>query len=230
MAGSDDRQQEQATDPERVGVVWVGPDRAVVARWSGEPTLEHLNSAVSPRRRGVGSVRRGPARPSGGGRVAGHGTENRHEQELRRFLTELVGRLGDLDAVEVVGRAQYHERLAALLRRLAASRNADTIVTTRTLARRPSDKQLEARLRKLVGAELPRRDVGRYRLPASGPTSHTGRPLRPAAGRRTLRPARLREKREIDQEVEAMLADGPWDLGVDRGQPGSSRPSEQDIP
>ena len=221
MAGSDDRTNESATDREGVGLVWIGANRAVVARWSGEPTLEHLDSAVSPKRRGVGSVRRGPARPSGGGRVAGHGTENRHEQELRQFLADLVGRLGDLDAVEVVGRAQHHERLADLLRRLADRRNADTVVTTRTLSRRPSDKQLEARLRKLVGADLPRRNIGRYRLRASGPTTATGRPLRPAAGRRTLRPPRLPERREIDQEVESMLAEGPWDAGVDRDKPGS---------
>jgi hypothetical protein len=211
MAASDDRQQDPAIDPERIGLVWVGTDRAVVARWTGEPTLEHLDGAVSPKRRSVGSVRRGPARPSGGGRVAGHGTENRHEQDVRRFLTDLVGRLGELDAVEVVGRAQHHERLADLLRRLAARHNADTVVTTRTLSRRPSDKQLIARLRKLVGAELPRQSVGRHRLPATGPTTDTGRPLRPAAGRRTLRPPRLSERREIDQEVESMLADGPWD-------------------
>jgi hypothetical protein len=119
----------------------------------------------------------------------------------------------------VVGRGLHPERLADLLRRVAARSAADAVVTTRTLSRRPSDNQLKARLRKLVGDELPRRPMGRYRMPVPEPTKPTGRPLRPAAGRPRLRPARLPKRREIDQEVEAMLADGPWDATVDRPQP-----------
>ena len=90
MATFEDGQREPASDPELVGLVWVGADHAVVVRWSGEPIVEHLASAVPPRRRAVGSVRRGPARPSGGGRVPGHGTEERHDQESRRFLSDVV--------------------------------------------------------------------------------------------------------------------------------------------
>jgi hypothetical protein len=119
----------------------------------------------------------------------------------------------------VIGRGLHPERLADLLRRVAARRDTEAVVTTRSLSRRPSDNQLGARLRKLVGEELPRRNVGRYRLPAREPATATGRPLRPAAGRRTLRPPRLPERREIDQEVEAMLADGAWDPLVDRVRP-----------
>lgn len=211
MAASEDRQHEAATEPALVGLVWIGADRAVVVRWKDEPTVEHVDSAVPTKRRGVGSVRRGPARPSGGGRVAGHGTEGRHEQELRRFLSDVVVRLDGLEAVEVIGRGLHPERLADLLRHMAARRDTDSVVTTRTLSRRPSDNQLKARLRKLVGEQLPRRRVGRYRLPAAEHATPTGRPLRPAAGRRTLRPPRVSEQREIDEEVEAMLADGPWD-------------------
>jgi hypothetical protein len=121
--------------------------------------------------------------------------------------------------IEVVGRGLHPERLADLLRHVAARRNADTVVKTRTLSRRPSDNQLMARLRKLVGAELPRRRVGRYRLPVPEPATPSGRPLRPASGRQTLRPPRLSERREIDQEVEAILADGPWDQGADGEEP-----------
>lgn len=219
MAASQDRQRDPARDPELVGLAWIGADRAVVVRWSDEPVVEHLESAVPPKRRGVGSVRRGPARPFGGGRVPGHGTEEQHEQESRRFLSDVVDRLAGLEAVEVVGRSGHPERLADLLRRVAARRDANAAVTTRSLSRRPSDNQLKARLRKLVGEELPRRNVGRYRLPAPEPATRTGRPLRPAAGRRTLRPPRLPERREIEQEIEAMLADGPWDPTIDRARP-----------
>ena len=211
MAASEREQHETAGEPGLVGLVWIGADRAVVVRWKDEPTVEHLDGAVPPKRRAVGSVRRGPARPSGGGRVAGHGTEDWHEQELRRFLSDVVARLDGLEAVEVIGRGLHPERLADLLRQVAARRDADTVVTTRTLSRRPSDNQLKARLRKLVGEQLPRRRVGRYRLPGPEHATPTGRPLRPAAGRRTLRPPRVSEQREIDEEVEAMLADGPWD-------------------
>ena len=211
MAAFEDRQRELASDPEQVGLVWIGAGRAVVVRWDDEPIVEHLESAVPPRRRGVGSVRRGPARPAGGGSVPGHGTEEKHEQESRRFLADVVGRLAGLQAVEVIGRGVHPERLADLLRHVAARRDLDNVVTTRTLSRRPSDNQLKARLRKLVGEELPRRRVGRYRLPEPENATPTGRPVRPAAGRRTLRPPRLSEAREIDEEVEAMLADGPWD-------------------
>jgi hypothetical protein len=215
MSATVDRADARSSDPERVGLAWVAVDRAVIVRWDGEPTLEHLYPAVLPKRRAVGSVRRGPARPSGGGRVSGHGTENRHEQDIRRFLTDVVGRLSDLEEVEIVGRGRHQERVADLLRRLAARRGAELVVTTRARSRRPSDNQLKAGLRKLVGAELPRRQVGRYRSAAPGPTTETGRPLEPAAGRRTLRPPRLPEWREINEEVESMLADEPWDQGED---------------
>jgi hypothetical protein len=211
MATFEDRQHKAAKAPELVGLVWIGADRAVVVRWNDEPIMEHVDGAVSPKRRGVGSVRRGPARPSGGGSVPGHGTEEKHEQELRRFLSDVVGRLDGLETVEVIGRGLHPERLADVVRHVADRRNADIVVTTRTLSRRPSDNQLKARLRKLVGTELPRRRVGRYRLPEPEHATPTGRPLRPAAGRRTLRPPALSEQREIEREVEAMLAEGPWD-------------------
>ena len=104
MAASVDRQHEPARDPELVGLVWIGSEAAVVVRWTDQPIVEHLDSDVPPKRRGVGSVRRGPARPSGGGRVSGHGTEESHEREFRRFLADVVARLAGLEAIEVVGR------------------------------------------------------------------------------------------------------------------------------
>jgi hypothetical protein len=197
----------QEIDPERVGVVWIGTDQAVIVRWSGGPVVEHIESGVTPRRRAVGSVRRGPARPEGGGRVPGHGTKTKHEEELRRFLAEVSARLDGLEVVEVAGRGAVPQRFAESLRRDASRRRAELDVSHRALSRRPSDAQLLARFRRLADRELPRRHVGRYRLPPVGPTSRTGRPLRPAAGRRTLRPARAPEWREIDEELEAILSE-----------------------
>lgn len=208
-------------DPERAGVVWVSTQRAVIARWDGEPTVEHLESGVTPRRRAVGSVRRWPARSEGGGRVPGHGTEAKHDEELRRFLHDVSSRLAGLEVIEVAGRGTVPERFAELLRRAAAARSEEVDVTARTLARRPSDAQLKARLRQVVGREQPRRRVGRYKLPARGATTRTGRPLPAAGGRRTLRPAREPEWRDIAEQIEAMLADPP-------GEPTWDRPIEPD--
>ena len=205
---------DREVDPERVGLVWISTQRAVITRWDGEPVIEHVESGVTPRRRAVGSVRRAPARPAGGGRVAGHGTKTKHDEELRQFLADVSSRLAGLDAVEVAGRGNVPDRFAELIRRDASSRTEDVNVTTRALSRRPSDAQLKARLRKFAERELPRRRVGRYRLPAAGPRTSTGRPLRPAAGRRTLRPAREPEWRDVEEQIEAMLGESQ-----ERGQP-----------
>ncbi len=146
--------------PERVGLAWIGSDRAVIVRWEDEPVVEHVDSGVTPRRRAVGSVRRGPARPAGGGRVPGHGTTVKHDDELRQFLADLAYRLVGLEVVEVAGRGGLPERLADLLRSDATSRHEEATVTTRALSRRPSDAQLKARLRRLADRELPRRGGG----------------------------------------------------------------------
>jgi hypothetical protein len=192
-------------------------DRAVIVCWDGEPVVEHIESGVTPSRRAVGSVRRGPQRPEGGGRVPGHGTEAKHDAEVRLFLEGIAPRFAGLAVVEVAGRGALPERFADVLREQAASGNHETTVSVRTLSRRPSDAQLKARLRRLADRELPRRLVGRYRLPAAEPTTQTGKPLRPAAGRRTLRPPRLPEGQAIAEEVELMLAES-----ADDGEPEGS--------
>jgi hypothetical protein len=88
-------------DPEQAGLVWIDAQRAVIVRWEDEPVLDKLESGVPPKRRAVGSVRRGPARPHGGGRVGGHGTAGRHRELLGQFLGEVAERLADLDVVDV---------------------------------------------------------------------------------------------------------------------------------
>lgn len=197
-------------DPERVALVWMDAETAYIVRWRDEPVIERLDSGVPPRRPAVGSVRRGPARPSGGGSVPGHGTEGRHREHLDRFMGELARTLTDMQFIEVAGRGMPHRQLATFLGDVARRAGSMTVVTTRTLSRRPSERQMMARLRKMVDQERPRRRVGRYRLGAEGPTTATGRPTPAAAGRRTLRPARVPERREIDNEVELMLDDdGP---------------------
>jgi hypothetical protein len=170
--------------------------QALIARWRGEPVVERFESGVPPKRPPVGSIRRGPARPFGGGRVPGHGTEGRHLERLRDYFALLAGLLSDLDAIEVAGRGSSYEQLADLLRRLAARRDGEVQITTRPAARRPTERQMVARLREMVGAQLPRRTHGSYRWTRSQPTVP-----------RLPKPRHLPERREIELEVELLLAD-----------------------
>jgi hypothetical protein len=190
----------QDLDPEGVGLVWMDGEGASIVRWDGEPVVERIESGVPPNRPAAGSVRRGPARPSGGGRVPGHGSEGRHLEEMGRYLGDLAEKLADLDAVEISGRGRPHEQLAELLERLAQRSGEPFQVTTRSLSRKPTNRQLMARLRELVGRELPRRPVGSY--PGSGPV-----PADPeATTQRPRRPRHLPEQREIGFEVQMMLS------------------------
>jgi hypothetical protein len=216
VSGDPGTERDAALAAEGVALAWVGTDRAVIVGWDGEPVIEHIESGVTPSRRAVGSVRRGPQRPEGGGRVPGQGTESKHDAEVRLFLERIAPRFAGLTVVEVVGRGGVPERFAELLREQAASVNHATTISVRSLSRRPSDAQLKAQLRRLADRELPRRRVGRYRLPAAEQTTPTGKPVRPAAGRRTLRPPRLPEPQAIAEEVEAMLAQ-PGDDGEPDG-------------
>jgi hypothetical protein len=204
------RPDAERPDPEQAGLVWMDTQRAMIALWDGtEPKIEWLESDVPPRRRAVGSVRRGPARPEGGGRVAGEGTEPRHLEHLHRYFGELADRLADLDVIEVIGRGHTHEQFAELLRSLSASGADDVTVTTQSVSRRPSERQLMARFRKLVARELPRRTSGPFDGPAPLPTDASGRVRTPTAVelRRNPRPRHLPERAHIDHEIEMMLSD-----------------------
>lgn len=198
---------DRSVDPERTGLVWIDAQRAVIVRWQDEPVVERLESGVPPRRRAVGSVRRGPARPEGGGRVGGHGSEGRHIELTRRFFGEVAERVADLDLIEVSGRGQVHEQFADVLHRLIERGDGEPEVTTRSLSRRPSDRQMAARLRKLVGEQLPRHQSGPFRLlpPERTASSRVREPGR--AGFRNPTRRHLPEREHIDLEIEMMLAD-----------------------
>lgn len=196
------------TAPEEVGVVWIDARQAVIVRWGDddEPVLEWVDSGVPARRKAVGSVRRGPARPTGGGRVGGHGNKNRYLDQMRYYFAEVADQIADLEHVEIAGRGLPHEEFAELLNQLAEKSNDELTVSTRSLARRPSERQLAARLRKLAGQSLPRRTSGPYRpLPAA--TDASGRPRRKTRDDlRNQKPRHLPEREAIDLEVEMMLA------------------------
>jgi hypothetical protein len=113
-----------------------------------------------------------------------------------------------LDVIEVAGRGPAYEQLADLLRRLAARRDDDVDVTTRRASRRPTERQVAARLREMVGEPLPRRTQGPYRSTGPQPTAASGRILPPfSGGSRNQNARRLPERREIEIEIEMMLAE-----------------------
>jgi hypothetical protein len=195
-------------DAERVALIWVDGEGAIIARWQDEPIIERIASGVPPKRPAVGSVRRGPARPSGGGRVPGHGTEGRHDDRMRQYLADLVTRSAEFGVVEIVGRGPIPDRLAASMRRLAAARDEALEVAVRRVGRRPTERQMLARFRVLADKELPRRSSGPYGGAEPQATAASGKalPPQPIAGRPRRR---LPERREIELEVELMLADDP---------------------
>ncbi len=179
----------------------------MIALWRDGPVVERLESYVPAKRPAVGSVRRGPARPAGGGRAPGHGTEGRHRELLRRYLADLAERLADLDVVEVAGRGLVHEQFADVLRGSAARGQGDIEVITRRASRRPSERQLAARLRELLGAQLPRRTRGSHRWTEPQPVAASGKLLPPdSVDRHRPKPRHLPERREIELAVEMMLA------------------------
>lgn len=194
-------------DDQRIGTLWIDGDGAVIGRWEGEPAFERIESGVTPRRRAVGSVRRGPARPAGGGRIGGPGTEDRHATDMRRFFATVADALRGLDVIEVGGRGPVHERFADLLANLSEQGDRGLQVTVRPAARRPTPRQMAARLRELAGEPLPRRTSGPYR-PAD--------PARDASGRErpfsrndlpNRRRAHLPERKVIEHEVAMTLAE-----------------------
>ena len=98
------------------------------------------------------------------------------------------------------------QEFADLLQQLSQKANDGLTVSVRPLARRPSERQLAARLRKLAGRGLPRRTAGPYQPPSTDREA-SGRPRqRTRDDFRNRRPRHLPERAEIDLEVEMMLA------------------------
>ena len=196
-------------DPERIGLVWMDAEQAMIARWRGEPSVERLESDVPPKRPAMGSVRRGPA----GHRVAGAYPVTAPKGATASFASvpcRPCRALADLDVVEVAGRGLLHEQFADLLRRLATRRNGDVEVTTRRASRRPRSANWRLDCGKCSVQQLPRRTRGSNRGP--------GRQQRPRRGdsragqQRTWHNPKHRplpERREIELEVEIMLANNP---------------------
>lgn len=143
-------------------LVWVDSESATVVHWRNEePIIEHLESDVPAHHRSTGHVRHNPSiRHGGGGGVPQTADEAHRHEHLERFLETVSQAIPELDDVEIIGPAETHEKLAALVReqdrRHSRSRLVDSAAATRM-----TEPQLIARIRAFAGEAPRRRKVGR---------------------------------------------------------------------
>jgi hypothetical protein len=164
------------SDPEPTAwaVVWIDSQEAVVARWlDGRAAIEHILSDVPAHRRGTGHIRHDPGVRHGGGGPGQSAADTRRLEHLARFLHDVSGHLPDDEHLAILGPGTVSEHLEQLIREADAHHRRDRTVT-RTPIGRQTDRQLVARLRRLVGAEPTRRTVGAYRWTGPGAGSATG--------------------------------------------------------
>lgn len=166
-------------EPRPSTLVWIDSRDAVIVRLrEGEARLARVESEVPAHHRATGHVRHEPAIRHGGGGSPQTAGEPHRLEHLKRFVTEVAGRLDPDDELLVLGPGTVHERLARQIADGDEHRgHARAIVCE---ASPPvSDRQLVARLRRFSGVEPRRRTVGAYRW--SLPPEHlpSGRPCPP---------------------------------------------------
>ncbi|MBI2781373.1 MAG: hypothetical protein HYX55_06215 [Chloroflexi bacterium] len=152
---------EVRTHERLVTLVWIDAREARIVRWADESAhVERLESDVPSHRQSSGQVRHDPrVRPGGGGGSAATSGEPRRLEHLARFLEAVADRVPDGD-LQLIGPGTVHEHLARVVR------DADPrgIRHIETAASAPlTDRQLIARLRRLVGHEPRRRTIARRR-------------------------------------------------------------------
>jgi hypothetical protein len=163
-------------DPEAAAwtVVWIDSQEAILARWhEGSPTVEHLKSDVPVHRRATGHVRHDPNVRHGGGGPGQSAADTRRLEHLARFLDQVAGRLPDSENLAILGPGTVAEHLEQLVRAADTHHRRDRTVS-REPAGRQTDRQLIARLRRLVGAVPARRTVGAYRWTGPQTQSRSG--------------------------------------------------------
>ncbi len=175
-------------------VVWIDSQDAILARWhEGRPTVEHLRSDVPAHRKATGHVRHDPTVRHGGGGPGQSAADTRRIEHLARFLDQVAARLPDGENVAILGPGAVAEHLEQLVRDADTHHRRDRTVSCEP-AGRQTDRQLVARLRRLVGAVPARRTVGAYRWTGPQTRSRSGNDRPP---RRVVekRPASLPDER-----------------------------------
>lgn len=149
------------TQERPVTLVWIDAREARIVRWVHDAAVvERLESDVPAHRHSSGHVRHDPSiRPGGGGGSAATSGEPRRLEHLARFLETVAARVPDGD-LELIGPGTTHEKLAGVVREAdpRGLRHVDTVASAPR-----TNRQLVARLRRLVGHEPRRRNTARTR-------------------------------------------------------------------
>ena len=151
-------------------LVWIDAREAIIVRWHHDRArLEREASDVPPHHRATGHVRHDPVMRHGGGGGRQTAGEPRRLEHLERFLARIAERVSPDDDLLILGPGTVREHLE---RRIQAA--DETHGRVRTIIGEPSsrlsDRQLIARLRRLVGVDPRRRTIGAYRW--SEPARH----------------------------------------------------------
>ena len=166
-------------------VVWIDSQEATIGRWvEGRPRIERIHSDVPAHHRATGHVRHDPAiRHGGGGSAPQTAGDPRRLEHLARYLDGVARRLPDDEDLAILGPGTVREHLEHLVGEADAHHRRERTIVCEASAPL-SDRQLVARLRRLVGADPVRGTVGAYRWTGSQTRTGSGR-VRPP--RRVLR-------------------------------------------
>jgi hypothetical protein len=176
-------------------LVWVDAREAVIVRWlDGEASVQYMESEVPAHHRATGHVGHDAVRLAGAGPPRSAGETHRHEH-LRQFLSQIRGRLPASDGLAILGSGPLVGQLARLITEDDRLHRRDRPVRARQ-ATRPTDRQLIAELRELVGEPPTRGVIGAYRWTGPQPLTAAGRPRPP---RRVVARARERRIKKVDQ-------------------------------
>jgi hypothetical protein len=148
-------------------LVWIDAREAIIVRWAdGDIAVEHMLSDVPPHVRTTGHVRHDPSVRHGGGRAQSTIDSHRIEH-LDRFADRVEARLSATDDLTILGSGPVHEQLTRQVRASDVHHRRRRAVECES-APRQTDRQLVARLHRLMGQEPRRRSVGAYRWTWSG--------------------------------------------------------------
>jgi hypothetical protein len=183
-----------------VTLVWIDSREAIIGRWrEGAAELERVESEVPAHHRATGRVRHDPTVRHGGGHATGD--EPHRLEHLDRFLDQVAAMLPPDEALVVIGPGTVREHLVRHVREIDERQHRTRPISAHA-APRLTERQLVARVRRLVGAEPSRRTVGAYRWIGAGTGPDGGSSPRP---RRVLR----KPPRNEDDEPEALVVETP---------------------
>ncbi len=141
-------------------VIWIDSEEAIVARWNGETIIERLKAAARERREPVGHV---SATRHGIGGAAEDLIDRERAEHLKRFLTEVAGRISPADNLEIVGPGTVRDHLESLIQADDRRHGRNRAVHTKATGLL-TERQLGARAREMAGHPPRRRRVGPIHL------------------------------------------------------------------